>query len=125
MKITSLDIIGQLERLAESCPWDTVNVWVTRTPEGRYSFTGYVHENEKFGFKSIFSSGATPEEAVDDAIRHTGSRDPKIARDKMVAEMREKIEKLQAVVIGLPPYIPNRELSNGEPAIRAERTVDV
>lgn len=125
MKITSLDIVGQLERLAENCPWDTVNLWVTRTPEGKYSFTGYVHENEKFGFKSIFSCGATPEEVVDEAIKQTGARDPETARAKAIAEMREKIAKLQSVVIGMPPYIPNRELSNGEPAIRAESTVDV
>jgi hypothetical protein len=125
MKITSLDIVGQLERLAEACPWDTVNIWVTRTPEGKYSFTGYVHENEKFGFKNIFSSGATPEEAVDEAIKRTGDRAPDVAIAKAVSEMQEKIAKLQAVVVGLPPYRANRELSNGEPAISAQRTVDV
>lgn len=42
MNITNLDIIGQLERLAEACPWDRVDVWVQREPEGKYSFVAYI-----------------------------------------------------------------------------------
>ena len=123
--INNLDIIGEVERLAEACPWDGVAIWVERTPEGKYSFTGYVHENNKFGFKAVFSSGETPRDAVDQAIERTGDRDPDTARTRAIAEMQDKIRKLQTVVIGLPPYRPGRELANGEPAIRQQGTVDV
>ena len=123
--ITNLDIIGELERLGAACPWDGVDIWTKREPEGVYDFTAYVRQNDKFGFPSIFGTGATPKEAVDDAILQTGNRDPEISRRRILAELRAKIEKLQAVVVGLPPYRPGRELSNGEPAIRQTGTVDV
>ena len=83
MKITSLDIVGQLERLAESCPWDTVSLWLYRYPEGKYTFTTHVDQQDKFGFPSIFGSGGTPSEAVDEhsrAVRR--ARRPRIARDR-------------------------------------------
>ena len=47
-------------------------------------------------------------------------------RDTTLATiLKAQIEKLQAVVIGMPPYRPNRELSNGEPAIKVNDTVNV
>ena len=125
MKLTSLDIIAQVERLAEACPWDTVSLWIYRNPEGDYSFTGHLDQQDKFGFPSLFSSGRTPQEAADDLLKLTGSRTPEIAREKAIAELKEKIEKLQSVVIGLPPYRPGRELSNGERTIKVQETVDV
>lgn len=126
MKLTSIDIIGEIERLAAACPWDHVEIWIKREPEGTFSFTGYVPENEKYGFPSVWGSNhETPQEAVDQIIKQTGSREPEIQRKRKIAELQEKIAKLEAVVIGLPPYRPNRELTNGEPAIKAQPTVDV
>lgn len=125
MNLTNLDIIGQLERLAEACPWDQAEIWICRTPEGRYEFTAHIPENPKFGFPYLFCTKETPREAVDEAIKQTGSRDPELMRKRKIEELRQQIEKLQAVVIGLPPYRPGRELGNGEPTIKIQETVDV
>lgn len=126
MKITSADITAEIERLAEAFPWDTVSMWIDRRPEGRWHFTAHLHSNEKFGFSTEFESGATPQEAVDAMIKdQQNKRDPEIAREKKIRELKEQIEKLQQVVIGLPPYVPNRELTNGEPAIKLNDTINV
>ena len=111
MKIDQKDLIGELERLAEACPWDRVDLWIIREPEGEYSFTTYVAENRMFGFQSVYGHGKSPQQAVDDVLRQCDMRDPEYARRKKIAELKEQIEKLQAVVIGLPPWKPNRELS--------------
>jgi len=110
MKLTEQNIIGELERLAEACPWDSVDLWITREPEGKFGFTAYVKDNPKFGFHSVWGHGSSPQEAVDDALKQARHRDPEIARKRKIAELQDHIEKLQAVVIGLPPYRPNREL---------------
>lgn len=125
MQITGIDILVQVERLAAACPWDKVDLWVCRAPEGNYDFTAYIPRNSNYGFLDIFGRGATPEEAVNDAIKQAGLRDPDSSRRRKIEELKEQIEKLQAVVIGLPPYRPNRELSNGEPAISVRVTLDV
>lgn len=125
MKITTVDIIGELERLAAGCPWDRTAIWINREPEGTVNFTAYVSDNEKFGFRCVFGHGATPAEAVSDALKECNTRLPEIARDLKIAELQEQIAKLQSVVIGMPPYRPNRELSNGEPAVKVTETVDV
>jgi hypothetical protein len=125
VKITSIDIIGELERLAAAFPWDSVDLWITREPEGRCKFTAYIRDNAKFGFPSLSGWGDTPSEAVDCAVTEAANRDPERARKQKLAELKAQIEKLHAVVIGLPPYRPNRELSNGEPAIKVNETVNV
>lgn len=125
MTITNLDIVGQLERLAQACPWDTVDLWISREPEGKTNFTAHVKENATFGFPYIFGHDQTPEEAVTRAVKQTGNRDPEISRKQAIAELQSKIEKLQAVVIGLPPYRPGRILSNGEKVLQAQPTINV
>lgn len=120
----NIDILGQLERLAASFPWDSVDLWVSRRPEGTLDWTAYVRENSKFGFKAVFGSGNTAEKAVDDAIKtadaHPNKRAPEACRAAKIHELQEQIAKLMRVEIGLPPYIPNRELSQF-----VNRTVDV
>ena len=125
MQITGIDILVQVERLAAACPWDKVDLWVCRAPEGNYDFTSYVPENSRYGFPSIFGRGATPEEAVNDAVKQAALRDPDSSRRRKIEELKEQIEKLQAVVIGVPPYRPNRELTNGDPAVRVPSTIEV
>jgi hypothetical protein len=125
MKLTDQSLIAELERLAEACPWDSVDLWITREPEGRYGFTAYIRDNPKLGMPSMFGYGHTPAEAVDGALRSCKTRDPEIARRKKIEELRLHIEQLQAVVIGLPPYRPGRQLGNGEPCIEVPQTVDV
>lgn len=120
----NIDILGELERLAASFPWDSVDLWVKREPEGSLDFTAYVRDNPKFGFKSIFGSGPTAEAAVDDAIKIADSaplkRAPEACRQAKIKELQEQVAKLMSVEIGLPPYIPNRELAQ-----YVNRTVDV
>lgn len=126
MRLTDIDIIVQIERLAEACPWDKTQLWVTRTPEGEFGFTCYLENNDKYGFKSVFSSGKTPAEAVDDCIKQAGDRNPEASRLRAIRELQEKIDKLNAVIIGFPPYRPNRELTNGSPSIEVpDSVVDV
>ena len=125
MKITNMDIIEQVERLAAACPWDKVELLVCRQPEGDYRFTAHVNKNEKFGFDYIFCSEATASGAVDRAIKEAEGRNPEQARKKKIADLKETIERLQSVVIGLPPYRPGSELTNGEASITVRETVDV
>lgn len=121
MQLTESNIIAELERLAAGCPWDSVDLWICREPQGQFHFTAYVKDNPKFGFRSIFASGETPMAAVDDALRQARGRDPEIARVKKIEELKQHIEQLQALVIGMPPYRPNRELCE----VNAPATVDV
>lgn len=126
MKITQSNIIAAIERLAEACPWQHVDIWITRKPEGTYAFTAYAHEEPKFGIRSAWGHGGnTPDEAVDNLLKNHLIRTPEEARRVAVAELRDKIEKLQAAIIGLPPYKPGRELTNGEPTIQAQETINV
>jgi hypothetical protein len=43
-------------------------------------------------------------------MKQASSRDPSIAKAKRIAQLQGEIERLQAVIIGMPPYRPNREL---------------
>lgn len=126
MKIKSSDLIAQLERLAEACPWQHVDLWITRRPQGTYSFTAYAREEPKYGLPSGWGhGGSTPKEAVDKLLKEHNLRDPVESRKLAVAKLQKQIEELQAVVIGLPPYIPNRELGNGEATIEVQETITV
>jgi hypothetical protein len=125
MKITNIDMIVEIERLAEAFPWDPVQLEIRRTPEGTFNFCAYVPRNEKFGFESVIRVDGTPQAAVDDCLLHAPSRNPAKAREQKLAELKAQIEKLQAVVIGMPPFRSNRTLCNGEPAIEVKETVDV
>ena len=120
-----MEIIEQLERMAAAMPWDRCDIWISREPEGQYKFTAYVPCNDKFGFESVFGRGDTPLDAVDDVIKQAGVRLPESARDRKIEELKAQIAKLQSVVIGMPPYRPNRELSEGKPTIQATGIVDV
>ena len=125
MQIANLDIIGQLERLAEACPWDTVSLWAHRAPEGAYSFTCHVEPQPKYGLPSLFGHGFTPEEAASDLLKQTAARTPELARERAIKELQEQIDKLRAVIIGPPPYRPGRILSNGEKVVQAQPTINV
>lgn len=111
--------------MAAACPWDKVELWVCRQPEGEYGFTAHVNKNEKFGFDYIFCSEQTAIGAVDRAIQEAEGRDPEQARKKKIAQLKESIERLQAVVVGIPPYRPGSQLTNGEATIIAQPTIEV
>lgn len=124
MKIDNANIIGELERFAAACPWNRVDIWVCRAPEGAYSFLAYVNSNEKYGLRSGSAFGPTPQAAVD-AVLKTYQSDPNFARLKEIERLKEQIARLEQVVICLPPYRPGRELGSGEAYIEAPETVEV
>lgn len=106
----NLKIIEALEVLAAAMPWDTVELDVTRKPEGELSFAAWLHKNDKFGFPMECGFGNSPAKAANEIMAKAGERDPEKARARKIAELQEQIAKLQAVTIGLPPYKPGREL---------------
>lgn len=106
------NIMEQLERLAAAFPWDKVDIWVCREPQGAIEFKGIVHDNRMFGFDFVSATGSTPEESVDKVIAHNENRrNPESARESKIEELQEQIKRLLSVEIGLPPYVPNRELA--------------
>ena len=126
MQINNLNIIEQLERMAEACPWQRVEIWTKRYPDGAYDFTSYADAESNYGIPAIWGHGATPEEAANDLIKGATTNTPEMARAKKIKELQEQIAALQSVVIGLPPYRPGRELANGEErTINAQPTINV
>lgn len=111
-RMKDIEILTQLERLAASFPWDTVCIKIERTPEGKMDFTPMVSRNEKFGFPFDCGFGSDLNTAVERLIQgQEGKRDPETAKEKKIAELKEQIAKLQQVVLGVPPYKPNKELA--------------
>lgn len=110
------EIYQQLERLAEAFPWDRVDIWIERAPEGVYRFTAYIADNQKTGAKSIFTNGASAAEAVDDAIKQAPSHDPEQSRLARIKELEHELARLQVRQFGLPPYRAPNQLGFGKPA---------
>ena len=122
-KPTESSILNALEALAASFPWDTVDLWIRRQPEGEIGFTAYVSDNSKLGFKCIFGHGRTPMEAVNSALNEpeARNREPEMQRSRAIRELEQKLEQLKALEIGLPPYRPGYHLAEGP----SETTTDV
>ncbi len=125
MKTDNLQILESLETVAAAFPWDTVQIEVARKPEGEYRFVVWLTGNDKLGLPYECASGNTPEEAAAYAIqRYQGTRDPEAKRNAKIAELREQIAKLEAVVLGIPPYRPNRQLAQiNLPAVKEDIVV--
>lgn len=117
MKISPIDLFAQLERLGASFPWERVELQLERAPAGAVTFTAYVSSDNNKNLEYIFGRGGSPKDAVDDAIKQAaakGSREPESLRSKRLAQLREAIKKLEeAVIPTMPPFVPNRELTNG------------
>ena len=127
MNISNLNIIEELERLAAECPWETVDIWLSRTAEGHYHFTACAGGNTKFALEFASANAATPGEAVDSLLKSHPVRTPEVMRVRKIAELKAQIEKLQGVIVGLPPYKPGTILTNGdgEATIKAPETIEV
>ena len=113
-------ILAALERLGALFPWENVELWVTRAPQGTLSFTAHLAGDGK-GMSFCFGHGLTVAETVADLIRAAGIRDPEALRERKLAELREEIRKLEALDLRYPPYRPGTRLAPG--ALAAE--VDV
>lgn len=117
-----LNLLVQLELLAQAFPWNQVEITIKRKPEGTLRFSAWINANADFGQDSstyVYGTGDTAEEAVKGAIAQADKLDPALLRNKMMTELKAKLEKLQAMVIGLPPYVPNRELCEHNPELAA------
>lgn len=118
MKITHDNIFSELERLGAAFPWDEVAIWTRRSPEGIIRFTAFIDSNDKLGLYSNSMTSANLSDMVNDIIEeYAKKRDPEVARQRRVEELKEKLARLESVVFDMPPYRPNRELSNGATTI--------
>ena len=110
---TDSKVFESLEILGAAFPWDTVDLWIKREPNGEIGFTAYVRDNPQLGFGSIFGHGRTAKAAVQDVVNSSKStnRDPEMQRAKVIRELEEKLAKLKSVEIGLPPYRPGYYLA--------------
>lgn len=124
MNTNNLQILEALETLAQAFPWDTVQIEINRLPEAKYRYTAWLCPNN-FGGNFECASGDSVGDAVALLIeRQAGKRDPDRARQEKLAGLRAQIAKLEAVVIGLPPYKPNRELAQiNLPAVKEDIVV--
>jgi hypothetical protein len=116
MQTTDQTIYQALETLAAAFPWDRVSVWVDRQPEGIYSFTVYIAENQKTGGKSIFSSETDLQKAVEETIKQSDSHDPEVTRKKRIQELEMELLKLKTRMFSLPPYRAPNQVGYGERA---------
>lgn len=112
MKDTNLKILEALETLAAAFPWEPVEIDIVRSPEGKLLYRAWLNNVEQFGFPCRITHGDTVEGVVAEMIQYAkDNRDPEEMRKRKIAELKEQIAKLEAVLIGLPPYRPNRELA--------------
>lgn len=125
MKQQDREVFEALETLAASLPWDSVDIWVRRRPEGEIHYTAIANENRDLGFPFASNSAATAMEAVTGLCQEQAKRrDPELSRKRRLQELAAEVARLQALVIGIPPYRPNRELAEVNP-IQVEQPIDV
>ena len=114
---TDSEILEALERLGADFQWDDVSIWITRKPGGEIGFTAYIpgdfSTNDTARRDSAFGHGGTLAEACRDLLKSAGPRDPETLRRKTIQELQDKIERLQRVDFGLPPYKPGLLLAPG------------
>ena len=115
--MSNLEILENLERLAQAFPWDEVEIVLHRKPEGTYRFSVYMPTRDGVD-DSLFESGDVLTAVVQRALARKQERDPEIMRRKAIAKLQEKLSKLQTAVFGLPPYVPNRELCERNPDLQ-------
>lgn len=103
-------IFEALEKLGAAFPWEEVQIWIKRSPEGVICFTSHVDGNEKLGFRFEFESSiVSVTEAVDQMIeRHAKDhQDAERARKAKIMELELELAKLkQTGPLTLPPFRP-------------------
>lgn len=125
MTLTDSPIVEQLELLAAAFPWEAVALWIKRSPEGRCEFTAVLEGKQSQGMEWRCATGNTPAEAVSRIIQEcSGRRDPEILKQAAIRELEEKLSKLRALVISLPPYKPGCYIEDRKAEDEA-KTIDV
>jgi molybdopterin converting factor small subunit len=113
--MTDTTLFEILERLGGAFPWQKVGIWVQREPQGTLDYVAYAYEQYDMGLESSSTCGPTPEEAVEKLIREYAKQGPEVRRKEKIRALLLQIEKLRAVQIGLPPFVPCRQLGVGNP----------
>jgi hypothetical protein len=106
-------ILEALEQFGALYPWDKVGLWVDREPEGKISFTACIYSDHQRGLNNALASGESIEEAVRRCRAEAGERDPEMARERALRDIRERLVKLQAIQFGPPPYRAGSLLAAG------------
>lgn len=107
-------VYQQIEILASDYPWDQIDLWLRRAPEGIYTFTFYTPDH-KSGMPFVFGHGSTIEEAAADFRKQAGDRDPEKGRLRKIQELEREIAKLKIKSFLLPPYRAPGQIGYGEP----------
>ena len=118
------EILIALEQLGQAFPWEKVQIWTQRTPEGKISFVSYIDgtvDGVSNAFGSVIAHADDLGELVRNTVQHAGEHDPEQRRQKVIREMEEKIARLKATEFSLPPYVPNRELCERNPILTGYR----
>lgn len=101
------ELFAQLERLAAHCPWEKVDIWTCREPEGSISFTAYAAGLREFEIECAWGHGPSPEKAVDKLVSESpGGRNPEAACKQKIAKLEMEIMKLKSATFTLAPYRP-------------------
>lgn len=111
--VSEQGIIEGLETVAAAFPWESVEIWIRREPNGDCSFVVYLNGNKEIGLDATSFSRRTVAEAVEEALRDKDKRDPEIARLQKIRALKEQAQRLESVVLGLPPYRPGCWLTEG------------
>ena len=108
-----IEIFEALEELSRHCPWESCDIWITREPNGKTTYTAYTRGVEKLGIGSASGWGKTPEACVAALKTQYPHRDPEQARKQKIAELEIEIQKLKQLSFVLPPWRPRKELTVG------------
>lgn len=108
------EIFEALEVLSQHCPWEGVDIWITREPNGKMAYTAYARGIDKLKLENAFgNSDKTPMEAVRDLIKRHPDRNPSRKRDERVIELQAEIHRLKTMDFSLIPWRARPLLSVG------------
>lgn len=102
-----------LETIGALCPWEQVEIWTRRKPNGEISFTLYLQGNSDFGLSGDCNCGSTLADCIAYAQQVSEKRKPETFRQKKLEELRRQIQTLENLRIESPPYRPGTRLALG------------
>ena len=108
------EILTALETLSAHCPWERVDLWITREPNGVLRFTAYAAGVDEMKMAAAFGNGDSPEKAVEQLKRIQPDRNLEKYRHQEITRLQMQIAKLQQVSFVLPPWRPRQSLTIGE-----------
>lgn len=121
-QINDQQIFSALERFGAQFPWQQVEVWVKRQPDGTIRFTAYLNAESRLGLDSNSSCSEVLEDAIAAVVRESGGKSPEANRDRAVEQLEQQLKTLKAVTFDDPPYRPGTRLAAGalQPSVDVE-----